>query len=133
MTRARGESGAKHLKRICPRLYRGHAAGQALPLQAINRWGTAPPRTRRSSMGSDLFVATGFVGVAIVLFIYFANQQRWLSSEDWRFPFANALGSALILFSLVVQWNFPSFIINCVWIAISIYGLIKGIRAKRAH
>jgi paired small multidrug resistance pump len=84
-------------------------------------------------MGSDLFVATGFVGVAIVLFIYFANQQRWLSSEDWRFPFANALGSALILVSLVVQWNFPSFIINCVWIAISIYGLIKGIRAKRAH
>lgn len=84
-------------------------------------------------MGSDLFVATGFVGVAIVLFIYFANQQRWLSSEDWRFPFANALGSALILVSLIVQWNFPSFIINCVWIAISIYGLIKGIRAKRAH
>jgi paired small multidrug resistance pump len=84
-------------------------------------------------MGSDLFVATGFVGVAIVLFIYFANQQRWLSSEDWRFPFANALGSALILVSLVVQWNFPSFIINCVWIAISVYGLIKGIRAKRAH
>ena len=83
-------------------------------------------------MGSDLFVATGFVGVAIVLFIYFANQQRWLSSEDWRFPFANALGSGLILVSLIVQWNFPSFIINCVWIAISVYGLIKGIRAKRA-
>ena len=82
---------------------------------------------------SDLFVATGFVGVAVVLVIYFANQQRWISSEDWRFPFFNALGSCLILVSLISQWNFPSFIINSVWVAISIYGLIKGARAKRAN
>lgn len=82
-------------------------------------------------MGSDLFIATGFIGVAMVLLIYFANQQRWVSSEDWRFPFVNALGSCLIMVSLVAQWNFPSFVINFCWVAISLYGLVKGVLARR--
>lgn len=81
-------------------------------------------------MGPDLLIVTGFIGVAIVLLTYFANQQRWLSSEDWRFPFANALGSCLILVSLVSQWNFPSFVINSCWVAISLWGLVKGVRRR---
>ena len=81
-------------------------------------------------MGYSPYTIVGFFGVAMVLVAYFANQQRWLSSEDWRFPFANALGSGLIMVSLYVEWNFPSFIINSCWIAISLYGLVKGARGR---
>jgi hypothetical protein len=31
----------------------------------------------------------GFVGAAIVIAAYFANQQRRLRSDDWRYPLAN--------------------------------------------
>src|SRR5436309_1036356 len=41
----------------------------------------------------------GFAGAAAIIAAYFANQQRWLRSEDWRYPFANLVGAALILVS----------------------------------
>ena len=54
----------------------------------------------------------GFVGAALMIVAYFANQQRWLRSEDWRFPGLNLLGSTLILISLYFDWNFPSVLIE---------------------
>ena len=67
----------------------------------------------------------GFVGVAIIVTAYFTNQQGWLSSEDWRFPAANLLGSLLILTSLWTAWNAPSVVIEVIWSAISLYGLSR--------
>ena len=68
----------------------------------------------------------GFAGVAVIVVAYFANQQRWLKSEDWRYPFANLAGASLILVSLFFEWNFPSLVIEIFWIAISLYGLAKS-------
>jgi hypothetical protein len=61
----------------------------------------------------------GFAGTALIVAAYFTNQQRWLSSQDWRFPFLNLVGSSLILVSLYFEWNFPSVVIELVWVAIS--------------
>jgi len=77
---------------------------------------------------ADALTVAGFVGVAIVLAAYFSNQQGWLSSEDWRFPAANLVGALLILASLIVEWNFPSVVIEVAWALISIYGLIRHLR-----
>ncbi len=71
------------------------------------------------------YTVAGLVGTAVVVVAYFANQQRWLSSEDWRFPAANLVGSLLLLGSLLVEWNTPSVIIELFWIAISLYGLVN--------
>ncbi len=79
-------------------------------------------------MSPEAATLIGFVGVAMVLAAYFANQQRWLRSEDWRFPVVNLVGSCLILVSLYTEWNFPSFVINSCWVAISLWGLVKGRR-----
>jgi hypothetical protein len=81
-------------------------------------------------MGLSVYTGAGFVGVVMVLVAYFANQQRWLSSEDWRFPTANFLGSALLIVSLYQDWNLPSFVINLAWAAISLQGLAKCWRAR---
>ena len=72
----------------------------------------------------------GFVGAAAIIAAYFANQQRWLRSEDWRYPFANLVGAALILVSLFFEWNFPSVVIEIFWIAISLYGIAKSWRTR---
>jgi len=68
----------------------------------------------------------GFAGAAVLMAAYFANQQRWLSSEDWRYPAANLAGSVLILFSLLFTWNLPSVLIEVFWALISIWGLMKA-------
>jgi hypothetical protein len=74
----------------------------------------------------QVLVAAGFVGAALIIVAYFANQSGWLRSSDWRFPAANLLGAVLIFASLFVQWNFPSAVIEGFWIAISIYGLMRS-------
>ena len=76
-------------------------------------------------MGLSVYTVAGFVGVVMVLIAYFANQQRWLSSEDWRFPAANLAGALLILVSLFGEWNLPSVVIEAFWAAISVYGLVN--------
>ena len=81
-------------------------------------------------MGAALYGGIGFVGVAVVLGAYFANQRGWLGAADWRFAGANLLGSSLILVSLFDRWNLPAFVINFCWAAISVLGLIKGGRAR---
>lgn len=78
----------------------------------------------------DPFTFVGFVGVGLIVAAYFANQQDWLSAEDWRFPAANLAGSLLILASLWTGWNFPSAVIEVIWSAISLYGLIRRWRAR---
>jgi hypothetical protein len=77
-------------------------------------------------MAIDAFTLSGLAGVAVILGAYFANQQRWLRSEDWRFPLANMIGSCLILVSFYTAWNLPAAIIEVCWAAISLWGLVKG-------
>lgn len=75
-----------------------------------------------------LYDLVGLAGAAIAVVAYFANQQRWLRSDDWRYPFANLAAAALILVSLSFEWNFPSVAIETVWALISVWGLIKARR-----
>ena len=84
-------------------------------------------------MGIDIepYDIVGFAGAAIFVGAYFANQQRWLSSEDWRYPLANLIGAALILVSLMYEWNFPSIVIEVFWAVISVYGMAKSWRERR--
>ena len=73
----------------------------------------------------DVYTAAGIVGAGLVVVAYFANQQGWLASEDWRFPAANLVGAGLILVSLAVDWNLPAAVIEGFWAAISVYGLVR--------
>jgi len=85
-------------------------------------------------MGIDIepYDLVGFAGAAVFVAVYFANQQRWLSSEDWRYPFANLIGAVLILVSLIYEWNFPSVVIEIFWAVISLYGIAKSLRERRS-
>jgi len=79
-------------------------------------------------MAIDPFTGAGIIGTAIIVVAYFANQQDWLSSRDWRFPAANLVGALLILASFYSQWNLPSVVIEIFWVAISLYGLARSLR-----
>jgi paired small multidrug resistance pump len=87
--------------------------------------GTTPRRTGKTAMAFDLFTLAGIAGTALFLAAYFANQQGWLMAEDWRYPLANLVAAILILLSLITAWNLPAAVIEGIWAAISVYGLIK--------
>jgi hypothetical protein len=76
-------------------------------------------------MSFDPYAAIGMAGVVVVTVAYFANQHGALSSEDWRFPFANLVGALLILASFWDAWNLPAAVIEVVWAAVSLYGLTR--------
>jgi hypothetical protein len=81
-------------------------------------------------MPYDLYTLVGFAGAAVVIAVFFANQQGALASNDRRYLLANFFGAILILISLYSEWNFPAAIIEAFWAAISLYGLLKGTSAK---
>jgi hypothetical protein len=77
-------------------------------------------------MRIEWYDVVGFVGTAMLIAAYFANQQRWLSSEDWRYPASNLAGAVLIFVSLCFAWNLPSVVIEIFWAGISLWGIIKS-------
>jgi hypothetical protein len=79
-------------------------------------------------MQLDLYNVAGVVGAVLVILVYFATQQRWLSAEDWRFPFANLLGAGFILVSLMADWNLAAFVVEVFWVLISLYGLAQSLK-----
>jgi hypothetical protein len=68
----------------------------------------------------------GYVGVALVVGSYFLLQSGRVLSTSPRFALANAAGAALIIVSLVYDFNWPSFVIEIFWFAASVYGLVRN-------
>jgi hypothetical protein len=77
-------------------------------------------------MNFDPLAAIGMIGVLILVGAYFANQHGVLPSDDRRFPALNLAGSLLIMGSLWTAWNWPSAVIEVVWSAISLYGILRA-------
>ena len=73
----------------------------------------------------DPLTIAGLAGVALILAVYFANQQDWLDARRWQYPAAKLAGSLLILVSLWSAWNLPSAVIEVAWSVISVWGLIR--------
>jgi len=72
----------------------------------------------------------GLTGVLIIVTTYFLLQIHKLSSTDIKFSVLNIIGSLLILYSLLFNWNLPSVIIESFWILISLIGVYKYFKSK---
>jgi hypothetical protein len=73
----------------------------------------------------------GLIGAAIIILMYFMLERGTIQSKDLSYPSYNLVGAILILFSLHFNWNLASIVIECFWIAISIYGVVRCIRRKK--
>jgi len=74
--------------------------------------------------------AAGVIGSIVVIVAYFATQAGWLTASDPRFALANLLGAALIIASLMVDWNLAAFVMEVFWILISLFGLARHYARK---
>jgi len=84
------------------------------------------------TLHTDPATLVGIVGVALVLGMYVMLQVGRIRPETLTFSAANFVGSALILVSLYFHWNLPSVIIEVVWMATSIWGMVKYWRHRKA-
>lgn len=75
---------------------------------------------------------TGLIGVIIVLIAYgMVTTGKWRAAQ-YRYPITNFIGTAMIAFSLVYAWNWPSFIMQIFMMSISVLGVVRIAKAGKA-
>jgi len=67
----------------------------------------------------------GSIGVATIILTYILLQTERLRSDSLVYSVLNGLGAGLIVFSLVYSFNFSAFVVESLWVLISIYGIAK--------
>ena len=73
----------------------------------------------------------GSIGVVTIILTYVLLQTERIRSEQLVYSLLNGLGAALIVFSLCYSFNFSAFVVESLWVLISIYGIIKYFLKKR--
>ena len=67
----------------------------------------------------------GSIGVFTIILTYVLLQTERLKSESLPYSLLNGAGAALIAFSLLYSFNFSAFVVELLWVLISIYGIAK--------
>ena len=70
----------------------------------------------------------GITGSVLIVGTYLLLQLGRMRSDQVAFPALNGLGAALVLASLLVQFNLGAFILECFWLLISVIGLVRLLR-----
>ena len=73
----------------------------------------------------------GNVGVFLILASYLLVQLRKIDATALLYAISNGVGAALILYSLIYDFNLSAFVIEIVWILISVVGLVRIYLEKR--
>lgn len=73
----------------------------------------------------------GNVGVACILGAYLLLQLNRLDSSSLKFSLINGAGAAMILTSLVHDFNLSAVVIEVFWLAISLLGVVRGLRKRQ--
>jgi hypothetical protein len=67
----------------------------------------------------------GTVGVITIVLTYILLQTERIRSESLIYSALNGLGAGLIAFSLLYSFNLSAFIVEVLWVLISLYGIAK--------
>jgi len=79
----------------------------------------------------SLFDAIGILGVGLTLMAYLMLQTERLESRSRVYSALNLFGSVAILVSLAFDFNLSAALMEGCWALISLYGLLKAVRAMR--
>ena len=74
----------------------------------------------------------GLLGVALILLAYGLLQLERINPKSVHYSAFNGIGAILILISLIYSFNLASFIIEIAWLVISVFGLVKALKNRKA-
>ncbi len=72
----------------------------------------------------------GNLGVVLILASYLLLQLDRLDIKALPYSIMNATGALLILVSLYYNFNLSSFVIECVWLSISLFAIGRTLLAR---
>jgi hypothetical protein len=72
----------------------------------------------------------GLFGVVLILLAYFVLQTGRIRGNGLPYQLMNLFGAGGVLVSLVYKPNVSAIIMEGAWVAISVYGIVRGLRAK---
>ena len=81
-----------------------------------------------SSFAADLI---GFAGSFFIVAAFAYSNLTTRMNALW-FNLSNFVGAALLTVSLTVNFNLPTMVLEVVWMAIALFGIVKALRAREA-
>lgn len=72
----------------------------------------------------------GIVGALLVLFAFYLLQARRVSGTGLVYQLMNLVGALGLLTSLYGKFNVSVFIVQTVWVAISVYGIVRSAQSR---
>lgn len=78
------------------------------------------------SLGEQYSNIVGILGVVLTLAAYYLLNVGKMSPDDKSYLFLNLIGSIMILFSLLFDWNLASFLVEIAWVFISLVGIYRA-------
>jgi len=73
----------------------------------------------------------GISGVLIIVVAYILMQIDRMDPKGFLFSLLNTIGAIFILISLLYDWNLASFVMEVIWLSLSLYGTIKGYKMAK--
>ena len=71
----------------------------------------------------------GFAGSFFIVAAFAYSNVTTQMNALW-FNVTNFVGAALLTVSLTVNYNLPTIVLEVVWMAIAIFGIIKALKAR---
>ena len=79
----------------------------------------------------DWTVVVGLAGMIVTLLAYFLLQAQKLHGNGLVYQMMNAVGALGVALSLLFgTFNLPAFLLEVIWLAISIYGIVVARRIR---
>ena len=79
-----------------------------------------------SPFAADLI---GFVGSFFIVAAFAYSNLTTQMNTLW-FNVSNFIGAALLTVSLTVNYNLPTMVLEVVWMAIAIFGILKALKTR---
>jgi hypothetical protein len=73
----------------------------------------------------------GLIGVALTLLAFFLLQAGRVRGDGLPYQLMNAFGAFAVLLSLFYAFNLSAFLLEFLWLLISIYGMVRGWRMRQ--
>ena len=74
----------------------------------------------------------GLIGVALLISTYALLQFDRIDPKGFWYSFNNMIVAILVTVSLLYNWNLASMVIEVFWFSLSVYGLFKFYRLRKA-
>jgi hypothetical protein len=71
----------------------------------------------------------GFAGSFFIVAAFAYSNLTSRMNALW-FNISNLIGAALLTVSLTVNYNLPTMVLEVVWMAIAVFGIVKALRAR---